>query len=90
MPVKLLTQRHLEFLSLKGDYTGSSESTPVKMSHCWNSHFTAHVSFAFGFSQPSLFSSASISAIAYADLCQNNIYNWHAHQIAYVYSESVV
>ena len=56
MPVKLLTQRHLEFLRLKGDYAGSSVSTLVKMSHCWNSHFTAHVSFAFGFSQPSMFS----------------------------------
>ena len=30
MSVKLLTENHLEFLSLKGGYTGLSESTPVK------------------------------------------------------------
>ena len=41
MTVKLLTERHLEFLSLKGDYTGSYESTLVKMPHCWKSHVTA-------------------------------------------------
>ena len=38
MTVKLLTEQHLKFLSLKGGYTGSSESTIVKMSHCWKSH----------------------------------------------------
>ena len=42
MSVKLLTEHHLELLSLKGDYTGSSESTLVKMPHCWKSHVTAH------------------------------------------------
>ena len=31
MIVKLLTERHLEFLSLKGGCTGSSESTLVKL-----------------------------------------------------------
>ena len=41
MIVKLLTERHLEFLSLKGGYTGSSESTLVKMSNCWKSHALA-------------------------------------------------
>ena len=34
MSVKLLTEHHLELLGLKGGYTGSSESTLVKMSHC--------------------------------------------------------
>ena len=38
MIVKLLTERHLEFLSLKGGCTASSESTLVKMSKCWKSH----------------------------------------------------
>ena len=42
MNVKLLTELHLEFLSLKGGGTGSSESTLVKMPHCWKSHVTAH------------------------------------------------
>ena len=42
MIVKLLTEHHLEVLSLKGDCRGSSESTLVKMPHCWKSHVTAH------------------------------------------------
>ena len=40
MIVKLLTEHHLEFLSLKGGCTGLSESTLVKMLHCWKSHVT--------------------------------------------------
>ena len=43
MIVKLLTEHHLEVVSLKGDYTGSSESTLVKIPHCWKSHVAAHV-----------------------------------------------
>ena len=42
MIVKLLTEHHLEFLSLKGGCRGSSESTIVKMSNCWKSHALAH------------------------------------------------
>ena len=42
MNVKLLTEHPLKLLSLKGGYTGSSESTHVKMPHCWESHVTAH------------------------------------------------
>ena len=41
MSAKLLTEYHLEFLSLKGDRTGLSESTLVKMPHCWKSHALA-------------------------------------------------
>ena len=37
MRVMLLTEHHLEFLSLKGGCTGSSGSTLVKMTHCWKS-----------------------------------------------------
>ena len=43
MSVKLLTEHHLEFLSLKGGCTGSSESTHVKMPHCWKSRVTAQI-----------------------------------------------
>ena len=43
MIVKLLTEQHLEFLSLKGSCTGSSESTLVKIPHCWKSHALAHM-----------------------------------------------
>ena len=45
MIVKLLTENHLEFLSLAGGCRGSSESTLVKMSNCWKSHAAAHVLF---------------------------------------------
>ena len=41
MTVKLLTEHHLEFLSLKGGGTGSSESIHVKMPHCWKSRAAA-------------------------------------------------
>ena len=45
MIVKLLTEHHLEFLSFTGGCTGSSESTLVKMPHCWKSHVMAHMLF---------------------------------------------
>ena len=45
MIVKLLTEHHLEFLSLKGGCRGPSESTLVKLLHCWKSHVTAHIFF---------------------------------------------
>ena len=57
MIVKLLTENHLEFLSLKGGCRGSSESTLVKIPHCWKSHVTAHICFsqcAYSFSFPIL------------------------------------
>ena len=43
MSVKLLTEHHLEFLSLKGGCIGLSESTLVKMPHCWKSHVVVHM-----------------------------------------------
>ena len=43
MSVKLLTERNLEFLSFKEGCIGLSESTPVKMPHCWKSHVAAHL-----------------------------------------------
>ena len=44
MIVKLLSEHHLELLSLKGGCTSSSESTLVKMPHCWKSRVMAHIS----------------------------------------------
>ena len=41
--IKLLTEHHLQFLSLKGGCRGSSESTLVKISNCWKSHVAAHI-----------------------------------------------
>ena len=43
MTVKLLTDQHLEFLSLKGGGTGSSEYLHVKMPHCWKSRVAARL-----------------------------------------------
>ena len=43
MNIELLTEHHLEFLSLKEGSTGSSESTLVKMPHSWKSHVAAHL-----------------------------------------------
>ena len=37
MIVKLLTEYHLRVLSFKRGCTGSSESTHVKIPHCWKS-----------------------------------------------------
>ena len=59
MSVKLLTEHHLVLLSLKGGCIGSSESTLVKMSHCWKSHVSAHImllrSLPFDVIQPMVF-----------------------------------
>ena len=43
MSVKLQTEHHVEFLSLKGGCTGPSESAHVKTPHCWKSHVAAYI-----------------------------------------------
>ena len=43
MNIKLLTEQHLEFLSLTRGWIGSSESTHVKMPHCWKSRVAAQM-----------------------------------------------
>ena len=43
MIIKLLTENHLEFLSLKGGCSDSFESTHVKISNCWKSHAAAQI-----------------------------------------------
>ena len=47
MNCKLLTEHHLEILSLKESCTGWSESTFVKMPHCWKSG-VAHLKKGMG------------------------------------------
>ena len=47
MIVKLLTEHYLEFLSLEGGCIDSSESTHVKMPHCWKSNALAHYEALF-------------------------------------------
>ena len=46
MTIKLLTEHYMEFLRLIGGCRGTSESTLVKIPHCWKSHVTAHIVFA--------------------------------------------
>ena len=41
MIVKLLTEHHFEFRSLKEDCRGLSESTHAIIQHCWKSHALA-------------------------------------------------
>ena len=43
MIIKLQTEHHLEFLSLKGSCRASSESILVKMSNCLKSHAAAQL-----------------------------------------------
>ena len=43
MSDKLLTKHNLESLSFKGGCRGSSESTLVKMPHCWISHVSDQI-----------------------------------------------
>ena len=43
MTVKLLVEQHLEFLGLNVSCAGSSESTLVKIPHCWKSGVTAQL-----------------------------------------------
>ena len=76
MIVKLLTEHHLEFLSLKGGCRGSSESTHVKMSNCWKYHASAHIvymSFIIICQFPCVSSGPQYQ-------CQHQIMNLHSHQ----------
>ena len=47
MIVKLLTEHHLEFLSLKAGCRGSSESTLVEMSNCWKFQALAQLFYIY-------------------------------------------
>ena len=71
MIVKLLTERHLEFLSLKGGCRGSSESTLVKMSNCWKSHALAQLFFEIARD----FRPLTINLLLYSNETLNNEFN---------------
>ena len=61
MIVKLLAEHHLEFLSLKGGWRGSSESTLVKMSNSWKSHAAAQFLYRILYNMERLLFSTSKS-----------------------------
>ena len=50
MTPRQLAEQRLEFLSLTGGCTGTSESTLVKIPHCWKSHVVAHIFCVLWFS----------------------------------------
>ena len=64
MNVKLLTEHHFEFLSLKGGYTGSSESTLVKMPHV-TAQISLHKEYAMFDKHDARFDSLFISRFLY-------------------------
>ena len=68
MTVKLLTEPHLRFLSLKGGRTGSSESTLVKIPHCWKSNVMV-IYFTFNHDSPPKF---AMSIFVTAKKCSCN------------------
>ena len=78
MSVKLLTEHHLEFLSLKGGCTGSSESTLVKMPHCWKPHVAAHmcllIRFATGSSHVAEFNTYNVCTVESSSLFISFLY----------------
>ena len=45
LTLNLLNEHRMEALSLKGSGADSSESTHLKMPHCWKSHATAQFLF---------------------------------------------
>ena len=69
MIVKLLTEHHLEFLSLKGGCRGSSESTLVKTSNCWKSHAAAFIFLVLDYRKYGIFVLESPSAARYDCIC---------------------
>ena len=97
MSIKLLTEYHLEFLSLTGGCTGSPESAHVKMPHCWKSHVTAHLNSV---TEPHTSSSLSsligssdfderirnIMEDVYADMPKTVSFKSSYHQVLILYS----
>ena len=73
MNIKLLTEKHLESLSLKGGCTGLSESIHVKMPHCWKSHVRAHMYLFKHFSILSMKAVFTDCILFYSQHCETYI-----------------
>ena len=81
MSVKLLTEHHLEFQSLKGccaSLSKSSKSTLDNMPHCWKSHVASHITLGLHTRNQSLFS-FNKSFKASTQLQRQAIINWLLH-----------
>ena len=79
MTVKLLTEMHVEYLSLKVGCTGSSESTLVKMPHCWESHVVALRCFCYGSIYPLYMGSRCYGVVLYLDFTKCHFNQIHGY-----------
>ena len=80
MCVNLLTEHHLEFLTLKGGCKGSSEPIHVKIPHCWVSHVKAHIcTFRL---KIWLLCALYIYTKSIKSLCELAWYNTYSHDMA--------
>ena len=70
--VKLLTEQHLEFLSLTEGCTGSSESTLVKMPYCWKPRVAARLIYSTRNYTPDRFSWTPITMGVVETVCYPN------------------
>ena len=75
----LLTEHNSEFLSLKRSCTGSSESTHVKIPHCWKSHVAAKILIYMTVGTPrstphSDLPTQIISSLDHIDICKPSMY----------------
>ena len=84
MNIKLLTEHHLEFLSLKGGCTGSSESTHVKMPHCWKSHVAAQMSTSISFLLISVKLPMDAGFLIFSKIMIDCIFNFIYHSFLYI------
>ena len=76
MNIKLLTEHHFEFLTLKEDCTGSSESIHVKIPYCWKSHVAAHSLMILAMDPNKCQSSKKPSSFSSAEM-----FHWHTASI---------
>ena len=84
MSFNLLLEYHLVFLRLKGGYTGSSESTLVKIPHCWKSHVAAHIILlCWTVTTPS---EIKVKAV----FLTISVSDWHAYNILAFFAEWLV
>ena len=72
LSVKLLTEHHLDLLSLKGGCTSSSWSTLVKMPHCWKSRVTAQFLFQ---ARPTTFNRGILANVGFLAAQSTGLYN---------------
>ena len=82
MNIEPLTKHHLEFLCLRGGYTGSSESTLVKMPYCWKSRVAAHLCLKEDFfSEKKKTTNHKIFFSQDKSINSNVLMFWKAHQM---------